>query len=172
MNRQLSSNSFNGLFNLIIYTLLGVALAFLICTFVIQRAVVVGDSMEPNYHNGESKFVDKITYTYLGMKRFNVIVCKSPLNNDELLIKRVIALPGEKIQITENGDIYINDELLQENYGKERMMNAGIALHGITLGDNQYFVLGDNRNNSADSRLEGIGPIDEDLIIGRIINSK
>jgi signal peptidase I len=94
--------------------------------------------------------------------------------NDTLLIKRIIGLPGENVRIDEDGNIYINDEILEENYGKETIMpyredggeNLGIALEGITLGEDEYFVLGDNRNASKDSRF--IGPVNRKDISGRI----
>lgn len=84
-------------------------------------------------------------------------------------IKRIIGLPGETVQIDEKGNIYINGEILQENYGKEviKPENVGIAAEPITLGEDEYFVMGDNRNNSSDSRTEVVGNIHRKDIIGR-----
>ncbi|MEG0961784.1 MAG: signal peptidase I, partial [Lachnospiraceae bacterium] len=86
---------------------------------------------------------------------------------DVYYIKRVIGLPGEKVQIAENGSIYINGSILEESYGKETMINPGTALEEITLGEKEYFVLGDNRNNSKDSRDPSVGVIHKKDIIGK-----
>ena len=76
-------------------------------------------------------------------------------------------MPGETIYIDEEGNIYINDEILEEGYGKEVIENPGRAYEPITLGDDEYFVMGDNRNNSSDSRDPSVGNIKRDNIIGR-----
>ena len=78
----------------------------------------------------------------------------------------MVGLPGETVQINGSGEIYINGEKLEENYGKEIIRDAGAVASPIALGENQYFVLGDNRNNSTDSRI--IGPIDKSEIIGKL----
>jgi signal peptidase I len=150
---------------------LGVLLAaFLIVKFVVQRTEVEGQSMEPTLYNGENLMVDKITYRFREPKRFEVIVLQ-PFENDSqtLYIKRVIALPGETIQILEDGSIMVNDEKLEESYGKEVIKpNTRLrAKDKITLGEDEYFVLGDNRNNSGDSREPRVGNINKSQIIGK-----
>ncbi len=134
-----------------------------------QGTKVVGSSMENTFMEGDSLFIDKLSYHFTRPERFDVVVFPFEENGSTILyIKRVIGLPGETIQIA--GDtIYINGEVLKENYGKEAMEEGseGIALNPYTLGEDEYFVLGDNRNYSIDSRQSYVGPIKEDSIIGK-----
>ncbi len=157
--------------------LLGVLLVtYFIITFVGQRTVVNGPSMEPTLlgtdagnpeKKGDNLIVDKLTYQFQDPKRFDIIVFPYRYGNKEYYIKRIIGLPGEKVRIDEEGNIYINEELLQEGYGKEVIQNPGVASETIQLGIDEYFVLGDNRNNSADSRDARVGNIKRSDIIGR-----
>lgn len=149
-------------------------IVFLICTisftyicvkYIAQRAVVSGPSMEQTYHNGNSLIIDKFFYRFNGLKRYDVVVFRD--DNGKILIKRIIALPEETIRIDNNGNIYINDKILQEEYGTEAILDAGIAIQKFQLAEKEYFVLGDNRNNSRDSRV--FGPIKEEQIIGKVI---
>ncbi len=144
--------------------------AILIVVFVVQRTQVDGESMEPTLYNGENLMVDKLSYRFREPKRFEVIVLQ-PFENDKktLYIKRIIGLPGETIQILEDGSIMINGEKLYEGYGKEVILpqNRERAKEPITLGEDEYFVMGDNRNNSGDSRSVAVGNIPKSRIIGR-----
>ncbi len=161
-----------------IYIVILIVCIKVIPAYVIQRTVVDGTSMEPNYHGVESSgddeteekymhkdhlLVEKISKHFTDPKRFSVIVFyPHPEENDEYYIKRVIGLPGEKVRI-EGDNIYINGKLLEEHYGKDPMTYAGIAEEEITLGDDEFFVLGDNRKISMDSRygedVGGPGPV-------------
>ncbi len=150
--------------------LLGVlCLTWLVITFVGQRTEVDGASMEPTLYNGDNLIVDKISYRFRDPQRFDIIVFPFQYEEDTYYIKRIIGLPGETVQIDESGNIYINGEILQENYGKEIITPAhiGIAEEPIVLGADEYFVMGDNRNNSTDSRTELVGNIKRKDIIGR-----
>ncbi len=144
--------------------------ALLVVKFVVQRTEVDGQSMEPTLYNGENLMVDKISYRFSDPKRFDVIVLK-PFDNDPntLYIKRIIALPGETIQIKTDGSIYVNGEKLNESYGKEVIKPENIqrAIEPITLGEDEYFVMGDNRNNSGDSRSKSVGNVKRHRIIGK-----
>ena len=112
---------------------------------------------------------DKITYRFRDPERFDIIVFPFQYKENTFYIKRIIGLPGETVQIDEKGNIYINGEILTESYGREviKPENVGIAAEPITLGEDEYFVLGDNRNNSIDSRTEIVGNVHRDEIIGR-----
>lgn len=150
--------------------LLGVlCLTWLVITFVGQRTEVDGSSMEPMLSHGDNLIVDKITYRFSDPKRFDIIVFPFKLEANTYYIKRIIGLPGETVQIDLEGNIYINGEVLEESYGREVItpQNVGIAVDPIVLGEDEYFVMGDNRNNSTDSRKEAVGNIHRDDIVGR-----
>ena len=150
--------------------LLGVlCLTWLGITFVGQRTEVDGSSMEPMLTDGDNLIVDKITYRFSDPKRFDIIVFPFKQEKNTYYIKRIIGLPGETVQIDEQGTIYINGEVLTENYGREiiRAETVGIAANPIVLGEDEYFVMGDNRNCSMDSRTEIVGNIKRKDIIGR-----
>ena len=152
-----------------LYLLVVLALTFLIVTYVGQRTKVIGSSMEPMLEDGDNLIVDKISYRFRDPQRYDIIVFPFQDQENTYYIKRIIGLPGETVQIDQQGNIYINGELLQENYGREviRADTVGIAANPIVLGEDEYFVMGDNRNNSTDSRTEIVGNIRRGDIIGR-----
>lgn len=150
--------------------LLGVlCLTWLVITFVGQRTEVDGSSMEPMLSDGDNLIVDKISYHFRDPQRYDIIVFPFKYEENTYYIKRIIGLPGETVQIDEKGNIYINGEVLQENYGREiiRAERVGIAANPIVLGEDEYFVMGDNRNGSTDSRDKLVGNISREDIIGR-----
>lgn len=153
----------------LLYLLGVVCLTYLIITFVGQRTEVSGESMEATLSDGDNLIVDKITYRFRDPQRYDIIVFPFQYLEDTFYIKRIIGLPGETVQIDTSGVIYINGEVLNETYGREviRPETVGLAVNPITLGDDEYFVLGDNRNNSTDSRFEIVGNIHRKDIIGR-----
>lgn len=150
----------------VFYIAFVLVLTWVIITFVGQRTRVDGRSMMNTLHDGDNLIVEKLSYRFSDPKRFDIIVFP-PTGKKEYYIKRIIGLPGETVQIDENGNIYINGELLEENYGAETIQNPGRAAKPITLGDDEYFVMGDNRNNSKDSRSEEVGNVKRSQIIGR-----
>jgi signal peptidase I len=155
--------------NTLLYLLAVLCLTWLMVTFVGQRTEVVGASMETTLSDGDNLIVDKITYRFKNPERFDIIVFPFKYRENTYYIKRIIGLPGETVQIDEQGNIYIDGEVLTESYGREVIApeNIGIAAEPITLGDDEYFVMGDNRNNSSDSRTEAVGNIRREDIIGR-----
>lgn len=159
MMKEILYNSLFLLFVLII--------TLLLVKYVAQRTTVSGSSMEPMIHDGDSLIVDKITYRFGDPERFDIIVFPFEYQQDTYYIKRIIGLPGESVRIDENGNIYINGEILEEHYGAEVIKDPGNAYNEIILGEGQYFVLGDNRNNSSDSRNPAVGLIHRDRIVGR-----
>lgn len=144
-----------------------VALSWFLITFVAQRTDVNGTSMVPTLEDGDQLIADKLSYHFRDPERFNIVIFPYQYAANTYFIKRVIGLPGERVRIDEQGNIFINDELLKESYGYERMEYAGLAAEEIQLGDDEYFVLGDNRNVSEDSRYPDVGNIKRSNIIGR-----
>lgn len=152
-----------------LYLLIVLCLTYLVIAFVGQRTEVNGGSMEPTLSDEDNLIVDKITYRFSDPERFDIIVFPFKYKEKTYYIKRIIGLPGETVQIDQQGNIYIDGEILNENYGKEVIQpdHIGLTSQPITLGDDEYFVLGDNRNNSTDSRVSQVGNIKRDDIIGR-----
>lgn len=150
-----------------IYLLVVLLITYLIVNFVGQRTEVVGSSMESTLSDGDNLIVDKITYRFKNPERYDIIVFPFLYEKNTYYIKRIIGLPGETVRIDDNGVIYINDKELTEYYGREIIADPGIAGDEITLGRDEYFVMGDNRNNSTDSRDPSVGNIHKKDILGR-----
>ena len=150
----------------IVYIAVIIGLTWLIITFVGQRTRVSGHSMEATLHDGDNLIVDKLSYRFRDPKRFEIIVFPYRHKENTYYIKRIIGLPGETVQV-KDGYVYIDGEKLDENYGLEVMEDAGIAAEPIELGEDEYFVLGDNRNHSSDSRDPSVGILHRDELIGR-----
>ena len=154
------------LVGMILYIGVVLVITFLIITFVGQRTHVSGDSMKNTLNHGDQLIVDKITYRFRDPVRYDIIVFPYHYKEDTYYIKRIIGLPGETVQIRD-GEIYIDGAILEEDYGKETMLTSGRAADQIQLGEDEYFVLGDNRNHSEDSRFDDVGNIERSEIIGR-----
>lgn len=150
----------------LIYIVIVVILSLGINTFIGQRTKVSGHSMETTLSDGDNLIVDKISYRFRDPERFEIIVFPFQYEEHTYYIKRIIGLPGETVQVID-GYVYINGEMLDENYGLEVMDDPGIAAEPITLGEDEYFVLGDNRNHSSDSRDPSVGVLHRDDIMGR-----
>lgn len=150
-----------------LYILFALLVSVLFVTYVGQRTVVQGSSMNPTLIDQDNLIVDKLSYRFSEPERFDIIVFPYEYEKHTYYIKRVIGLPGEEVKIDFEGNIYINNKLLVENYGAETIIDPGTAWDPIVLGDDEYFVLGDNRNHSSDSRNPAVGLIKRDKIIGR-----
>jgi signal peptidase I len=145
----------------LIETMVLVAIAFLVVNALIGRFRIEQVSMQPNLHEGEYVIVDKVSYAFRQPERGEIIVLKNPAPSDPDLIKRVIGLPGETIEVR-GGQVYINSQPLMEPYIRQPM---GQEQTSLTLQADQYFVMGDNRSNSEDSRRFGSRPLSD--IVGR-----
>jgi signal peptidase I len=151
----------------ILYLLVIIALTYVIITYVGQRTRVSGSSMETTLSDGDNLIVDKLSYRFRDPSRYDIIVFPFKYEEDTYYIKRIIGLPGETVQVID-GYVYIDGELLTSDiYGTEVMENAGIAAEPIALGDDEYFVLGDNRNHSSDSRDPSVGVLKREDLMGK-----
>ena len=146
------------------YLVIAMLLSYVIITYVGQRTKVEGESMLPSLEHGDNLIVDKLSYHFTEPERYDIVVF--PYEEDVYYIKRIIGLPGETVQIID-GEVYVNGQLLGETYGRETMEYAGIAEMPIQLGEDEYFLLGDNRNHSADSREASVGPIEKERLLGK-----
>lgn len=142
-------------------------LAFVFVWYFGQRVSTVGDSMNPLLSNGDVVLVNRFVYNTSAPKRGDIIVFKPRGNaNSHYYIKRIVGLPGEKIQIIE-GSVYIDGEKLEEKYQTTEITDVGVVDGEMTLGGDEYFVLGDDRGKSEDSRMADVGNVKRSYIYGR-----
>lgn len=144
---------------------IAVLLASFIIVFIAQSFLVQGASMEPTLHNGERLMVDKLSYRFSEPKRGQIVVFRYPSDPRRKFIKRIMGLPGDQVEVRRH-QLYINGTAVDEPY-----------INGPTYGDygpivvpeGTYFVMGDNRNNSDDSRFPDVGPVPRKLLVGRAL---
>ncbi|ADK14362.1 MULTISPECIES: signal peptidase I [Clostridium] len=144
--------------------LVAIIAAFLIITFVFETVSVDGHSMDPTLNNKDRLIVEKVSYYFRAPKPGDIVVIKYPANPKEKFIKRVVAVGGDKVKI-ENGKLYVNDVAKNEPYILEPMVTGDF--NEVTVPNNTVFVLGDNRNNSRDSRFSDVGFVNYKLVVGR-----
>ncbi len=149
-------------------TIFAVILAFGFNFAFGMQVKVIGDSMEPSAYNGQPVLINKIIYIVSGPKKGDIIAFLPNGNaNSHYYVKRVVGTPGDKIQIID-GALYVNDEIRMEDSDMyDKMEDAGIAANPIKLQSGEYFVLGDNRNSSEDSRSANIGIVKSGMIVGK-----
>ena len=131
------------------------------------KTSVVGESMEPTLYNGQEIFINRFSYFLSEPKKGDVVVFSPNGNkNSHYYVKRVVGVPGDTVLI-KDGYVYVNGEISKDVKSKDKVIDAGIAKNGITLLDDEFFVLGDNINHSEDSRNSNIGIVKRDYIIGK-----
>jgi signal peptidase I len=136
---------------------------YIVYGFVAQPFLVQGASMEPNFSDGDYLLIDEITYRFREPDRGEVIVFRNPNNQSEFYIKRIVGLPGDQIAVSE-GNLYINGAISEEEYLPDDIEVGGEQV--VDLNNDQFYVMGDNRPKSYDSR--SWGALDEDLVVGLV----
>lgn len=163
--KKISSNTIREIFGWIFGVFTAIFLAFVVVFSVGMNTGVIGVSMEPTLYNGQEILINRFVYNLSSPKRGDVIVFLPNNNqNTHYYVKRVVGLPGETVQI-KSGRVYIDGVLYEDKFDK--IADPGIAENEIKLGTDEYFVLGDNRNNSEDSRSGNVGLVTKDTIIGK-----
>ena len=165
--KKLSPEIIEDIFEMIVGSMIVIFLAFVIVFSVGIKTSVVGDSMEPVLSNGQEILMNRVVYRLSSPKRGDVVVFLPNGNqNSHYYVKRVVGLPGESIQILD-GKVYVDGVLLEEDETFDKMADAGIAENELKLAVDGFFVLGDNRNSSEDSRSGNIGAVKKDNIAGK-----
>lgn len=145
-----------------------VILAYSIVTFGVQSVTMIGQSMDTALSNQDVVLINKRAYTFHKPERYDIIAFKLKEDTDSYFnIKRIVGLPGETVQI-KNGKIFIDENVLTDLPFEDLIMTEGLAVDTITLGESEYFVMGDNCNNSEDSRFVNIGNISDKEISGKV----
>ncbi len=138
--------------------------------FIFKPFIVHGASMAPNFYENEYLIIDEISYRFKEPARGDIVVLRNPRKEEEFFLKRVIGMPGERVVVRDSQVFLAKDKdtapvLLQESYLPSREFTPGVV--DVTLGENEYYILGDNRDASLDSRI--FGPIPGENIIGRVL---
>jgi len=150
-----------------------IAAVLFVRTFLFSTTIVKGVSMEPTYEHNDIVTLNKAAYYFLNPKKDDIVICRyKDTTYDNYIIKRVIGVPGDIIDFKFNDgvyDLYLNGEYLNEDYIMDKQNQKGNFDYPLTIPEDSYFVMGDNRNYSADSRDEMIGLMTKSDIIGKVI---
>lgn len=164
--KKISRELLREIFSWIFGIALSVFLAAVVVIFLGKSTRVVGMSMEPTLENGQQIFIDRFLYILSSPKAGDVVAFLPNGNeNSHYYVKRVVAVPGDKVRIAD-GTLYVNGQ--ESKWVTERILDPGIAENEIVLGNKEYFCIGDNPNNSEDSRSANIGPVEEGDMIGKV----
>lgn len=165
--KKVSSDAIREISNYFFAIGLALLMAFFLVYSFGMRTSVIGVSMENTLYNGQMVLVNKIAYLLFSPKAGDIVVFLPNGNaNTHYYVKRVVATPGDKVEFRD-GRLYVND-IMEENEQYDKVADPGIAEEAVTVGEDEFFVLGDNRNNSEDSRSGNIGLVKRDLIEGKV----
>lgn len=164
--KRINAHILREIFGMMFGTFAAIFLAVVLVYSAGVKTNIIGVSMEPSLYNGQKILINRFIYKLITPKKDDVIVFLPGGNqNTYYYVKRVVAVPGQRVQIID-GMLYV-DGIPEENEAYDKMEDAGIAENEILLGDDEYFVLGDNRNSSEDSRSGNIGPVGRNTIYGK-----
>lgn len=164
--KKISSGLIREIFSWIFGIITVIFIAGVLVYFLGMKTNVVGVSMEPTLYNSQTVLINRFSYLLSTPKQGDVVIFLPNGNeNSHYYVKRVVAVPGDHLQI-EDGILYVNG--LESEWCKEKILDAGIAENVMTLGSGEYFCIGDNPNNSEDSRSANIGPVSEIDIVGKV----
>lgn len=155
------------IFEWVMVFVVAAALAFVVRTFIFEPVRVDGSSMLNTLEDSEFMIATKFDYLMGDPERFDIVICDYPNTDDGMYrVKRVIGLPGETIELTADGDLYVNGEYVEQNFD---MKSKPYQAYGpITVQEGKYVVMGDNRGNSKDSRDRFVGPLERKMIKGHV----
>ena len=155
------------IFEWVMVFVVAAALAFVVRTFIFEPVRVDGNSMLNTLEDSEFMIATKFDYLLGDPERFDIVICDYPNTDDGMYrVKRVIGLPGETIELTADGDLYVNGEYVEQNFD---MKSKPYQAYGpITVQEGKYVVMGDNRGNSKDSRDRFVGPLERRMIKGHV----
>ncbi|MBR3601282.1 MAG: signal peptidase I [Lachnospiraceae bacterium] len=163
--RNMSAYVVKEIFSWLLHIMVAILMALILVFCIGMRTSVIGVSMEKTLYSGQQVLVNRFSYLFFGPDEGDIIVFTPNGNrNTHFYIKRVVAVPGDSVCI-KDGKLYVNNTIV--DYGYDKIMDAGIAEDAFTLEDDEYFVMGDNCNNSEDSRSGNIGPVSREMIEGR-----
>ena len=163
--RNVSTYVAKEIFSWLLHILIAVMMAVTLVFCIGMRIGVIGVSMEKTLYSGQQILVNRLSYLFWGPDEGDIVVfTPNGSRNTHFYIKRVVAVPGDTVCIRD-GKLYVNDIIV--DYGYDKIMDAGIAEDRLTLDTDEYFVMGDNCNNSEDSRSGNIGPVSRDMIEGK-----
>ena len=166
--KKISESHVRELISWLFWICISAVIGFVIMYVFGLRTNVIGNSMEPGLYSGQQILIDRMIYNISGPKRGDVVAFQPNGNEDShYYVKRVVGLPGETVQII-GGYIYIDGVLLDEAGAYDKIAEPGILDNEITLSDDQYIVLGDNRNFSEDSRSGNIGVVESSYLVGKV----
>ena len=164
--KKLDINLVKEILSWIFWIFVSVLLAVVTVFCVGMKTSVIGSSMEPSLYNGQEIFLNRLVYK-VGSPRAGDVVVFLPNGNEKshYYVKRVVGVPGDKLYI-KSGMLYVNGEVVEE-YFNDRIAEPGILENEVTLGEDEYFVIGDNCNSSEDSRSANVGTVRKSYIIGK-----
>lgn len=166
--KKIKPHHFKGAFILLFWMAAVSFIAFVIVLMFGTRTSVIGEGMEPTFYNSQEVLINKAAYVIFPPKSGDIIAFYPNGNSkSHYYIKRVVAVPGDTVLIV-NGHLTVNNVLYEDEDLYDYMEYSGLAENEIVLGDNEFFVLGDNRNNSEDSRYGNIGTVERDNIDGKV----